>query len=335
MSSRPRQLRIEHLVATHAQRRQSLIEQLLRAILGLWSTFDRWYDDDLLNSAAGRAAMFSLVASREMRKLELAFTKAVFEEYGIGQVDWGAIEDIYPRSGISALNVHRRPGLQYRYAMKQGKTETEARDVALERAEDLARTDIRLAGRDESHRAYAFSGKAIGWRRILHPELSRTGPCGLCVVAADRFYKSGDLEEIHDLCVCGKLPITADADPGLRMNRDDLDRLYAEAGGNTADALKRTRVIIRENGEIGPVLTRDGQHFRDANEAGSSAYTPPTVEEHRANLLTMKESLVGTTDRLQARLDQDADADARLAIQAAIRRNHEVITAIDRRLTTR
>lgn len=336
MPSPPRQLRLEQLVDGHAARRQSLIETLIRAILGIWSGFDRWYDDDLLNSAAARAAMLALAAAREARRLDRAFNKAVFDEFGLRYDDLGEVEDIYPRSGVSPLDVYRRPGLQYRYAIKQGKSEVEAREIALERAESLATTDVRIAGRDESVRDYSKVKAVLGWRRILHPELSRSGPCGLCVVAADRVYRSGDLEDIHDGCVCGKLPITDADDPGLRMNRNDLDRLYAAAGGNAGDLLKRIRVQVRENGEIGPVLVRAGDNFRDAEDAGATRYSPPTLDEHRANLLRMKESLVGTTDRLQSRLaDPTTPADDVLAIQTAIRRNHETLTALDRRLLSR
>ena len=336
MPSQPRQLRLEQLVDAHAARRQSLIETLLKAIFGIWFNFDRWYDDDLLNSAAARAALLALAAAREARRQDRAFNKAVFDEFGLSYDDLGEVEDIYPRSGVSPLDVYRRPGLQYRYAIKQGKSEAEAREIALERAESLATTDVRIAGRDESVRDYAKVKGVLGWRRILHPELSRSGPCGLCVVAADRVYKSGDLEDIHDGCVCGKLPITDFDDPGLRMNRNDLDRLYAAAGGNAGDLLKRIRVQVHENGEIGPVLRREGDNFRDAEDAGATRYSPPTPEEHRANLLRIKESLVGTTDRLQSRLaDPATPADDILTIQTAIRRNNETLTALDRRLLSR
>lgn len=312
------------------------METLINALLGIWSPFRYWSDDDLMNSAASRAAMYALAATREARRLDRAFNKAVFDEYGIGYSDLGEIEDVYPRSGVSALEVHRRPVLQYRYAISQGKTEAEALDAALERATSLAKTDVRIAGRDESHRNYAKTTTTLGWRRILHPELSRTGPCGLCVVAADRTYKSGELEPIHDECVCGKLPIVVGDDPGLNINRADLERLYAAAGGNTGDLLKRVRVEVRENGEIGPVLVRQGDKFRDSEDAGATPYSPPTLDEHRANLLRMKESLVGTTDRLQGRLrDAATPADDTLAIQAAIRRNNEALAAIDRRLLSR
>lgn len=330
----PRRLRLESLVSAHAAQRDSLITQLIKLLLGIWSPFSGWGDDDLMNVAAGQAATYALAATKRMRQIDLAFTKMVFAEYGIQYDGLDNIEDVYPRSGVSALEVHRRPALQYRYAISQGKTADEARQAAIDRATALAETDVRTAGRDESHRAYQATTNVIGWRRILHPELSRTGPCGLCVVASDRFYKTSDLEELHDKCVCGKLPVVVGADPGTAINRADLDRIYAAAGSTGAEDLKRTRVVVRQNGELGPILTRQGQNFRDANDAGASPYSPPTPEEHRQNLLAMKESLVGSAERLQQRLDTVNPSDSTvLELQAALRVNADTIAAIDRRLT--
>lgn len=94
----------------------------------------------------------------------------------------------------------------------------------------------------------------IGYRRIIHPELSRGGVCGMCVVAADRRYKIGTLKAIHTRCKCTVLPIFDDYDPGGQLNGRDLDALYTAAGGNTRDQLKRTRYQVVEHSELGPML---------------------------------------------------------------------------------
>jgi hypothetical protein len=329
MSSNPRPQRLEQLVAEHATQRQTITETLVRALLGIWAGFLFWGDDDLMNSAASRSALSVMAALRHARRMELGYTKAVLNEYGIdhGVLD---IDDIYPRSGVSPLEVYRRIALQYRYRTSRGGTEAEALEAAVERLQSLAGTDVRLAGRDTSHAAYHRLA-ITGWRRVLHPELSRTGPCGLCVVASTRIYRSGDLEEIHDLCVCGKLPIVGGIDPGAEMNRADLERIYAAAGGNTAEDLKRVRVVVRQNGEIGPVLVQEGQNFRDHEDAGATPYTPPTAAEYRAHLLDMKQSVVGTMDRLEVRL-LTATTD-RSAIQSALRYDRDFLAALERRMS--
>jgi hypothetical protein len=330
MSSTPRPRRLEHLVATHATQRQSITETLIRALLGVWAGFLYWNDDDLMNSAAARSALYVMAALRKARQLEVGYTKAILDEYGI-EHDLLDYDDIYPRSGVHPLEVYRRVALQYRYWFSRGWTEIQSEEAALERLRALAETDVRIAGRDTSADIYDRL-TITGWRRILHPELSRSGPCGLCVVASTRVYRSGDLEEIHDKCVCGKLPIVDGIDPGADMNKEDLERIYEAAGGNSAEALKTVRVIVRHHGEIGPVLVKDGDHWRDYNDAGGSPYTPPSPAEYRSLLLKMKESIVGTIDRLELRLDDASPAD-RAAIQSALRYNRDFLAALERRMS--
>ncbi len=55
------------------------------------------------------------------------------------------------------------------------------------------------------------------------------------------------------------MPLVAGADVGARLNREDLQRIYAAAGSTAAADLKRTRVQVNEHGELGPVLTVRGR----------------------------------------------------------------------------
>jgi hypothetical protein len=52
------------------------------------------------------------------------------------------------------------------------------------------------------------------------------------------------------------LPVIGDVDPGAKLNADDLNLIYASAGGTTESrALAATRFEIHQNGELGPILT--------------------------------------------------------------------------------
>jgi hypothetical protein len=108
--------------------------------------------------------------------------------------------------------------------------------------------------------------KIIGYRRIIHPELSRTGTCGLCIAASDRLYHVVDLQPIHARCKCETAAVTTDFDPGKQLNEDDLAQLYRAASGiggdptTAAPSLKRVRYLIDEHGELGPVLVPNRAH---------------------------------------------------------------------------
>ncbi len=96
--------------------------------------------------------------------------------------------------------------------------------------------------------------RVIGYRRVIHPELSRSGTCGLCIASSDRVYKVGELRPIHADCKCTVAPVTAEHDPADDLNQVDLNALYDAGGGTSAAHLKRTRYQVDDHGELGAVL---------------------------------------------------------------------------------
>lgn len=102
--------------------------------------------------------------------------------------------------------------------------------------------------------------KIIGYRRVIHPELTKTGTCGMCIAAADRIYTIEELMPLHTRCQCTVAAITAAHDPGDDANSIDLKTLYGHAGGKTVSHLKRTRYMVDEHGELGPVLIPQGKY---------------------------------------------------------------------------
>lgn len=193
----------------------------------------------------------------------------------------------------------------------QGMEEPKARQRALVRISAAAHTDMTLAVRAQ-YEAALKQGRTVradAWRRILRPELSQSGPCGLCVVAADRVYSTGDLLPLHDRCVCEVLPIMGDLDPGLLLNDDDLKRLYAAAGEaigvdraetgggkRQGGALKKIRVALTEHGELGPVLTRADHNFRGMQQVAKTQ-----SKDRRHRIEAEIETLEKTFERLIAR----------------------------------
>ena len=136
-------------------------------------------------------------------------------------------------------------------------TEAEIVDRVVDRAERAADTSLTLTMRDQIEAAAKRDpGLVTGYRRILHPELSAGGSCGLCVAVSTRVFYKGNLLPIHARCACTVLPIIGaadgDGDVGGAINMADLDALYQRAGGTTAGrALKRTRWRIVEHPERG------------------------------------------------------------------------------------
>lgn len=289
--------RMTVLADRQAEQRHSIIVQLIRALLGLWSGFDRVDDQQAVIGLAAKSALLSLSASDSARRLQRSYLTASFRELGVSTKDMPSSLASYPRTNADPLEVWQRPVGQYIWQRRQGSTPEDQRTTLNDYLSDLGSTDVMVAERDEAARVYESREGIIGYRRVIHPELSRSGTCGLCVAASARFYRSGDLLPIHNDDHCTTMGVTENFDPGLRLNADDLKKLYAAAGSTAAADLANTRITINEHGELGPVLVKRGDHFRTAKEAGRPEYVKPTPESVAA---ASARNLVSANDALSA-----------------------------------
>ncbi|MDE8648087.1 hypothetical protein PXH69_24210 [Rhodococcus qingshengii] len=206
------------------------------------------------------------------------------------------------RSGkekVERLNVEEifnRPIREYRKNVKKGMDESKALAIVANRAKMYIESNVALAEREAETQIYAEakrkSPKILGYRRVIHPEASESGVCGLCVAASDRMYYVEELKALHNRCKCEVLPVTKDLDPGLTLNEHDLAKLYDTAKGTSAKKLKQVRYKIDDHGELGPVLApprgETVQHFtyQDFADANPNSTEPidldALVEEYGA-----------------------------------------------------
>lgn len=267
----------------HAAQRDSIIAKLLKALLGLWSGFDYWSDPHITTGMAAKSATLVDSATLNVRRLERSYTTAVLKRMDVRPTELPPIANGYPRANVTPVEVYRRPVERFLWARKNGVPFEQATDDAIARLQELAERDVLTAARDEDQLVYEASKQVLGYRRIVHPELSRSGSCGLCLAAAANRYRVADLLPLHSGCNCDTLPITEGDDPGFRLNQDDLKKLYAAASSSGADDLLNVRATVNEHGELGPVLVKQGDHFRTPAEAGRPDYVPQTREQIRAD----------------------------------------------------
>lgn len=286
-----------------SKRNKSLIEVLVQWL------FARWRSDPLTTASIPR-----LVDDTVERVLETmdetrvdadAFLKEALEAEGkkFPQDVSPARDGSYPRKNILPEDVWERPVSEYRNARNNGDSHQEAMLKTLARVRQLADADVRMANRERAARVYEAASPqgVIGYRRIIHPELSRTGTCGLCLVAADRLYSTKELYPLHDNCKCETLPVTNTSDPGLKLNRDDLDYIYSVAGGNTASKLSNTRISEYVSGERGPTLARRVEKSRSGLTPNDEKYSLSGEDAERASYVhSPREELIDAQDELAA-----------------------------------
>lgn len=246
------------------------VRRLFRSLMG-----NRMYDEVAVARVAREAAAVVRSGQVATSGLTSAYLDQVFANTGIQAPGRVVLPPQEQLRNVDPAEQWQRPAREYRRHVKDGLAELEAMARAEERAEAMARTDLSLAMRETSRQRLVAADDVIGYRRVIHPELSKTGTCGLCIAASDRLYRKAELLPLHDRCKCTVLPATADLDPGRTINDRDIKDLYAEAasaaGGSTAAALKRVRFVIVQHGELGPVLVVKGQHRRTAADARRSA----------------------------------------------------------------
>ena len=312
---------IRHVVETYAAQQASIIATVMRLLLNIWLPFQWYGKPDMVNAYAAASAVQIDVAVEHTRNLARAYMLEMLASIDASPRELPPIETLYPRSDTLITDVYKRPARQVEHKIRQEIQKalaetpgepTEITKVLTTRLEQIVEADIAAAARDEQAKVLdaAPPEKVIGWRRVIHPELSKSGSCGLCVVASDRFYTRGDLLDIHDRCKCTVAPLTASSDPGLKLNREDLDALYAAAGSNYGEDLKRIRVRTVEHGELGPILIAEGDKWKTVGHVNSQTsrhvYTPyrrPTREVDTSNWIGMAES-----SRRSIRILQDAKA---------------------------
>lgn len=267
----------------------------------------------LRRGMSDRTARDLVSGRRNPPRLELGSTETGPTADVDAELDWVLDDD---EDWLEPSDAYGRVADQYRFnVVADDATEDEARRKALVRIAAVAATDVQLAVREQVRRSLGRIPGITGYRRILRPELSEEGPCGLCVVAADRLYKKEDLLPIHDRCVCDVLPVIGKLDPGVQLNLDDLQALY-EAAGSTGGgkrqggALKKIRVVLTEHGEVGPVLVDGDQNFRGPVEVARARHP-----DRQVRLAAQLEAFEERLGRLLRRQQSGEDVDRAVAWQ--------------------
>jgi hypothetical protein len=308
---------IAALVTAQAAIRSRYTAQAVALATAAAQSFTGWYDSAQITAwATGLAQRIEALQRAQAHTTDAYLARVLSQMVGGTVRPSGRVDVSNLRDGITHAGAYARAADVYRWQQSQldgfarkliaatAATRDSLRppeivtpvEAARQRVIGVADFDIQLADRAQSAATLADNaGKhdVTGYRRVVHPELSKGGTCGLCIAASDRIYHVKDLRAVHARCECTTLPIVGEQDPGNGLNNLDLRTLYRHAGSTAGADLKRTRYKINEHGELGPVLT-DGT-FRTARKAkqAEKAARPKTDAEKRAIVHAIRERLDG------------------------------------------
>jgi hypothetical protein len=152
--------------------------------------------------------------------------------------------------GVPSREVYKRPYVEVWSGLKDGLLFEDAKQNGLNRLAEIADDDLSLAYRTGAQKSMV-ANKITKFRRVVRPELSKGGTCPLCHLASGNTYNRSTLLPIHTHCRCAVMPIVGTDDPGSRLNSEDLGSLE----------VPKEEPVIRNHGELGPILQVAGQHF--------------------------------------------------------------------------
>lgn len=223
------------------------------AIIAAYQEIEDWNDPAVTLLAAGGAMAASTAGRQAVAELGAQFISVITGILrGTSRRSTGPTPS-YPRNA-DPFDVYSRPIFAYRDAIARGQSEIEAEILAFQRAEMIALTDNILARRDAAL-AQLEREEIKKYRRVIRPELSETGVCGLCIAASTRIYNTGELMPIHTRCKCEVIPIIGSDDVGGEINIADLKSFYASIPSTRKQDLVKTRYTVKDLAELGPVLT--------------------------------------------------------------------------------
>jgi hypothetical protein len=262
---------------------EALKKRLEQAILAMYVGVD-FYSATEVSAAAQQAAATSNTAALQQAGLAAAYVATVSGLISGENLSAPTLALPALRNGADMTDVFSRPAKLFRRLRSEGKTPDAAFRQSMQLASTISQMNMTLAQRGAYQATFARLESRVGitgYRRIVHPELAKTGSCGLCIVASDQVYHSSFLLPIHGNCNCTVLPIIGEIDPGNSLNNLTLGDFYGAAAAfnsspglkaSTLDSdLKRVKVAVHEHGEYGPVLTFAGQHFTGPDDLAAAA----------------------------------------------------------------
>lgn len=299
--------------------REEFTGQITALVERAVESFTGWYDRAAVAAWAGQvAARVEPLLRVQAQNTDAYLARVLTTISGRRVRPVGAVPVDALRAGISHADAYARVATAYRW--QQTVLDDAARalataavpeppqlvtplQAAVQRGAAVADMDSQLAVRQQSQKVMVAAHRdrlITGWRRVIHPELSKGGTCGLCIAASDRLYGPKEPMPLHAHCNCVPMPVYDHKDPGSALNAADLRRIYSEAGSTSAADLKATRYRITDHGELGPLLSPATGRVRTPRQVRRDtkpAPQPKTPEQRAADLRRVRDSLTPALDK--------------------------------------
>jgi hypothetical protein len=235
------------LVQAQAAARQQIADLTTAAVTAEVRAFGGWYDTARITTLAARLAKLTRAGQKQTATSTDSFAARILtlltgrRRRVVGPVP---VADLW--GGVPLENVYGRLADQYRWleATRGPQAPPEARispatgdplpvlsepDIlsqVVTRAEVQSDTALTLAFREQWVSDLAKVGTVTGYRRVIHPELTKGGSCGLVCGGEPRSTTRRISCPVHGRCKCTTMAIVGEplgpGDPGAAINSEDL-----------------------------------------------------------------------------------------------------------------
>lgn len=232
------------VIVSYADQVAAVRRRVVDFIRRAWGSLDSWRDTDIdrfvqqvTPIVLGGQMQTAAMTDAYLAAVQTATFGSTFRPVGVPP---DAATNL---RGVPTADVYARTGPTVWRRLAEGAPLALAVAAGLNRAVSMAQTDLQLARTHTSRFVLSSNSGVSGFRRVIDPDA-----CSLCE-GADHLYGVDELLPIHAGCACGSVPVFhGRPDPGTI-------HLGEPADDNRGDP------VIREHGEIGPVLVSKDDDF--------------------------------------------------------------------------
>lgn len=220
-------------------------------------TAGEFRDDDMARFVAAVVPVV-LAGRRQVSALTDAYLSQKVAKARGGRIRPAGPVDTDSLRGVPAAEVYQRPFITVRSKLAEGLALDAAVSAGLARTSDLVLADLQLAKTHTTRNTYRSSGVQRYIRVLVGAE-----NCALCYVASTQTYSSADLMPIHPGCNCDTDPAPDDFDgtEQLAQTHEAIEARFNVSDPSARGPDYRKALLVREHGELGPVLTVKSHRF--------------------------------------------------------------------------
>lgn len=259
--------------------RLKLVDEFVRRAWNMWRSLtpSDWWNDAVAEGAAAYVTQQHIAFVKAMRQQGISYADTMLRLAGVnGLGDIPQYEVV--RANTDPWQVAMRVADEYRtQAVKNPEIRPATWDEILKDADQSAADHVKAwlmsakiqlennavtDGYVTQNRAIQSRYRSSGverYRRVIHPELSKTGSCGLCVVAATNTFTRADLMPMHHNCFPAWVPVmspTGVRAADTREYRGIIVDVQAKSGGRFS--VTPNHPILTTNGWVKAGLLKVG-----------------------------------------------------------------------------